>query len=238
MEIVGYICRSLSAKKDPYNTTYFVLAYFFIVIAPVFITASVYVCLNKLIGWATSAGHKNGTINRLRPRAILWGFVACDVVSTVIQVAGAASIGKAESDRKDPTTSNDVLLAGLAFQCFAFLNFFIILGLFVLSLAGRQGNGLVGMRRFIVSLIIASLLVFLRLLFRLAETAQGVFGYLMEHEAFFGALEFAPVVVAVLMLAIWHPGRWLPLKRSTFHAKEGAFQESNVSGGIIGGGEG
>jgi hypothetical protein len=71
-----------------------------------------------------------------------------------------------------------------------------------------------------VSLIVASVLVFLRLLFRLAETAQGVFGYLMEHEAFFGALEFAPVVVAVWILAIWHPGRWLPSTRSAIHDKE------------------
>jgi len=43
MEIVGYAARSLSAKKDPYSITFFVLEYFFIVTAPVFITASIYV---------------------------------------------------------------------------------------------------------------------------------------------------------------------------------------------------
>jgi hypothetical protein len=34
---------------------------------------------------------------------------------------------------------------------------------------------------------------------------------LSTHEVFFGCLEFAPVVVvvAVFILVIWHPGKWL-----------------------------
>lgn len=55
-----------------------------------------------------------------------------------------------------------------------------------------------------------SALIFLRTIFRLAETAQGVFGYLSTHEVFFGTLEFTPVVVGVGILAFWHPGRWFP----------------------------
>jgi hypothetical protein len=72
MEVIGYIARSLSATKDPYNTTYFVLQYFFIVTAPVFITATVYVCLNKLIAWAKEAGYNKGKMIFLRLKLILW----------------------------------------------------------------------------------------------------------------------------------------------------------------------
>lgn len=39
MEIVGYIFRSLSSKVDPYFVPYFVVQYFFIVVAPVFFSA-------------------------------------------------------------------------------------------------------------------------------------------------------------------------------------------------------
>lgn len=213
MEIVGYISRSLSAKKDPYHVTYFVLNYFFIVVAPVFITASIYICLNKLLEWARSAGYGEGSSKLLHPRLILWGFVACDVISTVMQVGGAAGVGKAESDRKDPTTPNNILLAGLAFQSFAFLVFLLVFGFSVFSIKSG-GINLGSIRQFVISLTIASLLVFLRILFRLAETAQGVYGYLMVHEAFFGALEFAPIIVAVWILAIWHPGRCFSTQRS------------------------
>lgn len=75
-----------------------------------------------------------------------------------------------------------------------------------------------------VALTVASVLVLLRIVFRLAETAQGVFGYLMTHEAFFGALEFAPVIMAVAFLAVWHPGRYLADSRD---------KEERASGGVV-----
>jgi hypothetical protein len=211
MEIVGYIARSFSAHKDPYNITFFIIQYFFIVTAPVFITASIYICLNKLISWARSIGFDEKRTKWLAPKAILWGFVSCDIISTVMQVAGAALIGHAESNRKDATTPNNILLAGLAFQSFAFLVFLMLLGLFIGSLRSDRsiGPSFDKKRMFIAALGSSSILIFLRILFRLAETAQGVFGYLMVHEAFFGALEFAPVISALWILACFHPGRWI-----------------------------
>jgi hypothetical protein len=222
METVGYAERSLSAKKDPYRVTYYVLQYFFIVVAPVFLTASMYVTLNKLLAWAQFNGYDVRSRKWLKPKLILWGFVVCDVVSTAIQVTGAALIGKKESDREDSSSANNILLGGLAFQSAAFLTFIAILGFFVGSLVrdpifGKQAGGKIN---FIFALEAASMLVLLRLLFRLAETAEGVFGYLMVHEAFFGALEFAPVILAVYILAFWHPGRWVP-KQSVAGSSDG-----------------
>ena len=54
-------------------------------------------------------------------KAILDIFITADVVSTIIQVAGAALIGSAESGSRSLTTPNNILLAGLAFQIFSFL---------------------------------------------------------------------------------------------------------------------
>lgn len=236
MEVVGYISRSLSAHKDPYSITFFVLQYFFIVTAPVFITASIYVCLNKLISWARTVGYDEKSRNWLRPKAILWGFVTCDVVSTIMQVAGAALVGNRESNRKDPSTANNILLAGLAIQSFAFLIFLVILALFIGSLRMDKvfGSSLGGRKPFILALGAASLLVFLRVIFRLAETSQGVFGFLMVHEAFFGTLEFAPIVVAVWILAVFHPGRWLRTSETAFTTpnEETTFQRATSSSGV------
>ena len=63
---------------------------------------------------------------------------------------------------------------------------------------------------FVAALALASLLVYLRTLFRLSETAQGLFASISTNETFFGTLEFAPVVIAIWIMAVWHPGRWLP----------------------------
>jgi RTA1 like protein len=210
MEIVGYIFRCLSSKLDPYYVLYFVLQYFFIVVAPVFFSAAIYTVLSVLIN---RLGRQYAPLS---PRLILWGFVCCDIVATVVQIAGAALIGVAESKRKSPDTANHILLGGLAFQVFSFA-VFIILTVWILyraraSIGGRREKyeggviaPLIGMD-FIIALLVATVMVYLRTCFRLTETAYGVKQKLSSHEVYFGCLEFTPVVVAVFVLNVWHPG--------------------------------
>jgi hypothetical protein len=107
---------------------------------------------------------------------ILWGFAAYDVLSTGMQIAGAAVIGKSESHRKGPTTANNIFLASLAFQTFTFLIvliFLVVLGLFIAFISRDRAIGpkLGGKRTFIIALYVASLLIFLQIIFRLAEAS-------------------------------------------------------------------
>jgi len=210
MEVGGYVFRALSSRKDPYRITYFVVAYFLIVTAPVLISASIYVCLTKILAWTADQGFDlSGRSVLLRRKVVLWTFITVDVFSTLMQVTGAGLIGSATSDGKSPSTANNILLAGLALQSAAFAVFLVLL-VMVIVLVYREPRlrSTMNSNLFLVALALASVLVFVRTIFRLAETAQGVFGYLSSHEAFFGALEFAPMVVAVGLLAIWFPGRW------------------------------
>lgn len=133
--------------------------------------------------------------------------IVSDVVTTIIQVVGAALIGVAESARFGNGSSritsdqaNDILLAGLATQTASFLAFLILLGLCIWRSA-RTFTAAHLPKQFSLLLFLASLLVFLRTTFRLAETAQGVFGYASSHEALFGTLEYLPVILAVSIYA-------------------------------------
>lgn len=206
-EIIGYAFRLQSSPPpvgNPYKVINFIIQYFFIVVAPVFLSAGIYTTLTSLIALMG----QNLSPLGLSRKTIIAIFVTCDVVATIVQVAGAALIGSAESNRKSPTTANNILLAGLAFQVFSFLIFLILLAIFILNsrkAAVSRGEG--GMMRFTAAVVGSSLLVYLRTIFRLAETAEGVMGYASSHEAFFGALEFAPIVLAVGILGWWHPGR-------------------------------
>lgn len=81
---------------------------------------------------------------------------------------------------------------------------------------------------FLVALVVATLAVYLRTCFRLAETAEGLMQNLSTHEAFFGCLEFLPIVIAVYTFTYWHPGRWLdssikPSSKRTKSQAEAAF---------------
>ncbi|KAM0256877.1 hypothetical protein ACHAQJ_004698 [Trichoderma viride] len=200
-EIVGYIARSLSAEKDPYNLIYFILNYFFIVTAPVFLAAGIYTILSALI---SRLGVK---YSFLSPKVILWFFVLSDVISTITQVAGAALIGSQESKHKDPTFANNILLGGLAYQVFSIGVFIIVAGSFLVR--ARRALGRRGLFTFAVIFAVVTTLVYLRTVFRLSETSQGLNGSIQTNEVYFACLEFAPVALAVLLFALWHPGRCL-----------------------------
>ena len=201
MEVVGYIFRIFSNKKDPYAVIYFVIQYFFIVVAPVFFSAAIYTILSYLIN---AFGRHYSPIP---PRVLLILFVICDVIATVVQVAGAALIGSAESRQKDPTTPNNILLAGLAFQVFTFFIFIIFLSIFLWR---ARKVAVMTMMPFTLALCAAVVLIYLRTCFRLVETAQGLMHSLSNQEVFFGCLEFAPVVIAILLFNLFHPGKWVP----------------------------
>lgn len=139
---------------------------------------------------------------------ILWVFITCDVIATIVQILGAALIGVASSNRRDPTTANNILLGGLVFQAFTFLLFIVLFAIFFWR-ARRAAFDVVS-KSFYIAFCTAVVLFYLRVCFRLAETAEGLYGHLNTNEVFFGTLEFMPVVLAVWLLAAWHPGRCIP----------------------------
>ena len=212
MEVVGYIFRALSSRVDPYSIIYFVVQYFFIVCAPVFFSAAIYVVLSRFIN---EAGRQYAPVP---PKAIVIVFVVLDVITTGIQIAGAALIGTAESNSKDPTTANNILLAGLAIQVFSFAVFFALLCACIKRTRQERDKTAWACssraQLLLLALVITSTLIELRTIFRLIETAQGVFGYASSHEAFFGCLEFLPVVLAVSTWNVLHPGYLAPKDRA------------------------
>jgi len=144
----------------------------------------------------------------VKPKLILWIFITCDVVATIVQILGAALIGVASSNRRDPTTPNNILLGGLAFQAFTFFVFIVLFAWFAVKAKSELFRCV--SRRFYTAFALAVALFYLRVCFRLAETAEGLYGKLNTHEVYFGTLEFMPVVLAVWLLAFWHPGRCIP----------------------------
>lgn len=157
----------------------------------------------------------------MAPKLILWIFIICDVIATIVQIAGAAMIGVAYSNGKDPTTPNNILLAGLAFQVVAFFVFIVVFVAFVWRSRKATTRGF---KTFAAVTFAATLAVYLRTVFRLAETAEGLMENLSTHEVYFGCLEFLPIVVAVYIFTWWHPGRWLGNK----HKKGKALADAQV----------
>ncbi|TKA52154.1 hypothetical protein B0A53_04998 [Rhodotorula sp. CCFEE 5036] len=177
----------------------------FVVVSPVFFQGAFYLALGTAL---RRLDHHGSTLLRFEPRILVAAMVISDVVTTIIQVVGAALIGVAEAatysasrtSSLSSSQANDILLAGLAIQTASFLAFLILLALCIFR-SHRTFSAAHLPRQFSTTLFLASLLVFLRTTFRLAETAQGVFGVASRSEALFGCLEYLPVILAISLFA-------------------------------------
>lgn len=208
LEVAGYVPRALSSKVDPYSSTFFVLQYFFIVIAPLGFSAALYAVLSVAI---SRVGRQYAPIP---PLLILGAFVAADVAATVLQVfqtAGAAAVGDPDSPYGQGQAGgpSKLLLAGLATQVASFGAFVFCLCWFAVKSRHATPPPI---KKFLAALLVSTLAVYLRTCFRLAETAQTLSSSLATNETLFAVLEFLPIILAVYILTYWHPGRWLTLK--------------------------
>lgn len=101
MEIVGYVFRILSSQQNPYSITWFVLQYFLIVVAPVMFSAAIYAVASVLIN---TYGRESAP---MPPKVVLGVFITCDIVATVVQVAGAALVGVSD-ERHEVCNGSDI----------------------------------------------------------------------------------------------------------------------------------
>ncbi|CAO1628980.1 unnamed protein product [Sympodiomycopsis kandeliae] len=144
-EIIGYGFR-LKAHSNPFLLVPFVIQYFFIVVAPVFFSAAVYLSLSII---PRSVVETYGPMPSLfTPRRIFALFLTADVVTTVLQIAGAALVGVGYSRQADgevppltPEQANSILLAGLCVQAASFVVFLIYLTILGLSLVAGIRHG-------------------------------------------------------------------------------------------------
>ncbi|GAA5869447.1 hypothetical protein JCM16303_000473 [Sporobolomyces ruberrimus] len=202
LEIVGYGSR-LSSHYSPFVVKTFVIQYFFIVVAPIAIQAALYLALSAAV--RRISGKSGKGLLGFNPKWMVIGMIIADVITTLVQVAGAALIGTAESNLYQgkptpitPEQANNILLAGLALQTAAFITFIGLLSICVARsakqpLSSRLPNSLSTL------LYVSSSLLLLRTTFRLAECASGIFSFASTSEGLFGGLEFTPVGLTCLL---------------------------------------
>lgn len=81
-------------------------------IGPAFFSASIYVCLARIVKV------HGESISRIRPNTYTIIFVSCDVLSLILQAAGGALTSIADTKSLSDTGVN-IMIAGLAFQVFS-----------------------------------------------------------------------------------------------------------------------
>ncbi|KAF2823165.1 RTA1-domain-containing protein [Ophiobolus disseminans] len=215
IEVAGYVGRYV-AYEDLWSQDPFLIQVVCLTIAPAFLAAGIYLCLKRIV---IVFGKEN---SRISPRSYPRFFIACDFVSLVLQGAGGGLASTSVQSKKSPKLGNNLMKAGLIVQVVTLLAFMVLaldFGIRTIrrihalgtqnALSSQHANlrKSIAFRGFLIALAIATVSVFTRCVFRVAELSQGWEGPLMKKENLFIGFEGVILVVSVVLLAILHPSR-------------------------------
>lgn len=205
-ELGGYIPRIISRddthRRDPYVATMTLL-----IVTPCLFAAVHFTVLGRI-----------GTLfprrySLLPPVMIMPVFVAIDVISLCVQAGGAAAAGSSDSEAGAQSGAH-VAVAGVAVQLLGYLIFMSIFITFWFRTARNPPEGYAHFRPLMIATLLSSWLIILRSIYRVAELASGWTGTVATKEWALYVFDATFVFVAVLILNIVHPGRYLPKKFS------------------------
>ncbi|KFY94515.1 hypothetical protein V500_03197 [Pseudogymnoascus sp. VKM F-4518 (FW-2643)] len=209
LESAGYIGRIL-LHTDPFYRPYFLLYLVSLTLGPVFFAAAIYLCLGRIV---VIVGQE---ISWLKPRTYTFVFVACDVLSLLIQAIGGviASIFPLTNQTMIDLGTH-IMVAGLAIQVASLTAFTVIGAEFALRvyksrnhLNTAHANVYTSQRfkLFLGGLTLATVCVFTRSVFRAAELSGGFTGHLANNEVSFMILDGAMIMIACGAFTLLHPG--------------------------------
>lgn len=214
LEILGYAGRLMSWKNQ-WSENGFLMQIVCLTIAPAFMAGGIYLCLRRIV---YAFGKEN---SRIKPEMYTRIFIPCDLLSLLLQAAGGGIASAKSHAHEDPKLGNDIMIAGLATQVATLFVFMLLCADFAISTRRRfkslgaaafdQNPHFVKLRSdwkfkgFLAALALATICIFWRSVYRVAELAEGWTGDLIKKQNLFIAFEGIMVIVAVLALNIFHP---------------------------------
>ncbi|TFK46776.1 RTA1 like protein, partial [Heliocybe sulcata] len=196
-----------------------------LVIAPTPLLAAIFIILGRTID------RLGPQYSRLSPRWYSIIFVSClspfgnltDVIALLLQAAGGgAASGTTENSIN---LGSHLLLAGIAFQLGAMSIFMILATEFLLRYYLDRPMGRVAtakldsgvtfsargrddwrMSLIIISIVLSTLFIVVRAVYRTVELANGWKGQIIRVQSYFDGMDGAMVVLAALTLNVLHPG--------------------------------
>lgn len=203
-QLLTYIFRTVSIQS-PASFGDYAAWFVLILVAPLWTNAFTYMVFGRLV--------HNYTPNRK-----LWGlaascfgpfFVVLDIIAFVIQVYGAATATSQDLPTGEVLRDLHVYMGGVGVQllfilvCFAF-------GIKLLSVMRQEAAQFRSVRSAMLLLYtqftVLSLII-TRIVFRIVEYSGGLQSTIPNHEVFQYCLDTLPMLIAILMYNIVHPGR-------------------------------
>lgn len=206
LEILGYVSR-VQLAINPFKHSPFLIYIIGLTIGPCFFAAAIYLSFSRIIPIYGE------NLARFKPRVYTITFICFDVFALVLQAVGGGLADAADSQSLSQTGIN-IMIAGLAFQVASLTLFILLVVDFAWHIHGDRGAQRVEnlgfpewkLRLFNIALSIATLTIFIRSCFRVAELSGGFNGALANDQVTFMILEGMMVSIACIALTVAHPG--------------------------------
>ncbi|KAF2874571.1 RTA1 like protein-domain-containing protein [Massariosphaeria phaeospora] len=219
-ELVAFITRSLGSR-DQQSLGYAYPSLLLFLLAPLWINAFVYMTAGRLI-WTFHPAKK---VFGVKATSIGKYFVWLDIVSFLIQCAGGVMLSP-EQGSKIMDIGKTVYMSGLGAQQFFIVLFLILIIRFHIdTLRLEQRDSLRSNKKckwVTYALYIVLALITMRIGFRLAEFSggMGADNPLPNEEKYSLILDAAPMVLAIFVLTVVHPGLALKGSESEFPSRK------------------
>jgi hypothetical protein len=210
-EVLGYSGRIIM-HDNPFSPIGFNLQICCLIIAPAFLSASIYVTLRNVV---MTFGPQ---YSRLRPGWYTWMFMGADLLSLILQGAGGGLAASAE-DQETIDLGSNLMLAGIIWQVISLAIFAICAGDYFgrvyrncryLKQPEIDVSESTGFKLSVGAISFAFLAILVRCIYRIPEMSGGWRNEVMQNETDFIILEGAMIVIAVGLLTVIHPGHFCP----------------------------
>jgi hypothetical protein len=230
-ELVAFVTRTIGAH-DQQSMAYAFSASLFFLLAPLWINAFVYMTAGRLIYTFHPSAEKR--VFGIKAISIGKYFVWLDILSFLIQGTGGSMLSPGGSANTMKLGKN-IYMTGVGIQEFFIVLFTgLIIGFHLDMLkeerqAGtpgkefmRSSKGKLGWKWLTYALYAVLLLISIRIIFRLVEFSAGadVSNPLPYHEGYALGLDAVPMVLAILILTVVHPGLVLKGPESEFPSRK------------------
>lgn len=219
--MLGYAARA-AAYYNTSSLVIFVLQASFLVLAPAFYAASIYMTLSRIIRCV-----KGEHLSIIRVKWLSTIFVLGDLISLNIQGGGA---GKTSGD--DAKIGETLIITGLFIQLALLLFFFVAAIIFQIRLRKQPTmesvTTAVPWKSTLYMIYTVSTLIFLRSVFRVVEYLQGHDGYALSNEWTLYVFDAAPMFAVAVGFWYYFPGNIRPNSGSDSGVELENVRESTV----------
>ncbi|KAF3047758.1 hypothetical protein E8E12_011616 [Didymella heteroderae] len=204
-EAFGYVARAMSARQSPdWTLKPYIMQSLLTLLGPTLYAASIYMVLGRLVRLLDA-----GSYSLIKPKWLTKFFLLGDILSFFGQGGGGGILATAKTESSQDL-GNNVILIGLGIQVAFFAFFIVVTIVFHLRIARnpttKSLTTATPWSKFIWILYLASVLIMVRSVFRMAEYAQGNNGSLLQKEAYVYVLDATLMFVVAAVFAVYHPG--------------------------------